>query len=69
MNLSSLGFFHSLRSDHKNRQFAVIGLGRFGRAVCSSMHNSGYEVLAVDSDRKRVDQALNDRIATHARQI
>lgn len=69
MNLSSLGFFHSLRSDHKNRQFAVIGLGRFGRAVCSSMHNSGFEVLAVDSDRNKVDQALSDRIITHARQI
>ncbi|MER3587880.1 MAG: potassium transporter, partial [Mastigocladus sp. ERB_26_1] len=30
MNLSSLGFFRSLRKD--NHQFAVIGLGRFGRA-------------------------------------
>lgn len=69
MNLSSLGFFHSLRSDSRNRQFAVIGLGRFGRAVCQTMHNSGYEVLAVDSDKNRVDQALDDRIVTHARQI
>ncbi|MBD1824415.1 TrkA family potassium uptake protein [Cyanobacteria bacterium FACHB-DQ100] len=69
MNLSSLGFFHSLRSNNKNRQFAVIGLGRFGRAVCATMHNSGYEVLAADSDKGRVDQALNDRIVTHARQI
>jgi trk system potassium uptake protein len=69
VNLSSLGFFHSLRSDHRNRQFAVIGLGRFGRAVCQTMHHSGYEVLAVDSDRNKVDQALDDRIVTHARQI
>jgi trk system potassium uptake protein len=69
VNLSSLGFFHSLRSDNRNRQFAVIGLGRFGRAVCATMHNSGYEVLAVDSDKCKVDQALNDRIVTHARQI
>lgn len=69
MNLSSLGFFHSLRSDYRNRQFAVIGLGRFGRAVCATMHQSGYEILAVDSDKSRVDQALDDRIVTHARQI
>lgn len=69
MNLSSLNFFQSLRSNHKNKQFAVIGLGRFGRAVCSALHNSGYEVLAVDTDRDRVDQALSDRIAVHARQL
>ena len=69
MNLSSLNFFQNLRSDHKNKQFAVIGLGRFGRAVCGTLHNSGYEVLAVDSDRCKVDQALTDRIVTHARTI
>lgn len=69
VNLSSLGFFHSLRADHKNKQFAVIGLGRFGRAVSETLHNAGYEVLAVDEDREKVNQALNDRIVTHARQI
>ncbi|NET54425.1 MAG: TrkA family potassium uptake protein, partial [Merismopedia sp. SIO2A8] len=39
MNLSSLGdlnFFKTLRSS--NQQFAVIGLGRFGRAVCMTLH-------------------------------
>lgn len=69
MNLSSLNFFHNLRSDQKNKQFGVIGLGRFGRAVCATLHYSGYEVLAVDSDGSRVDQALSDRVVTHARQI
>ncbi|KAM3092998.1 potassium channel family protein [Phormidesmis sp. 146-35] len=69
MNLSSLNFFHSLRTGHKSKQFAVIGLGRFGRAVCATLHNQGYEVLAVDTDRERVDQALCDRIVAHARQI
>lgn len=69
MNLSSLNFFHNLRFDQKNKQFGVIGLGRFGRAVCETLHYSGYEVLAVDSDGSRVDQALIDRIVTHARQI
>ncbi|NJR48653.1 MAG: TrkA family potassium uptake protein [Leptolyngbyaceae cyanobacterium CSU_1_3] len=69
MDLSSLNFFHSLRTDRKTKQFAVIGLGRFGRAVCSTLHSKGYEVLAVDADRGRVDQALCDRIVAHARQI
>lgn len=63
-SLSSLSFFKSLRAN--NRQFAVIGLGRFGRAVCMTLHHLGYEVLAVDNDERRVSQVLNDEIASHA---
>ena len=63
-SLSSLSFFKTLRAN--NRQFAVIGLGRFGRAVCMTLHNLGYEVLGVDSDERRVSQALNDAIVSHA---
>jgi trk system potassium uptake protein len=69
VNLASLNFFQLLRADHRNRQFAVIGLGRFGRAVCASLHNQGYEVLAIDTDSNLVAQALNDRIVAHARQV
>ena len=67
MNLSSLKFFRSLRAE--NKQFAVIGLGRFGKAVCSTLHDLGYEVLGVDTDEKKVTQALNDRIAAHVVQL
>lgn len=67
VNLSSLTFFRNLRS--ANRQFAVIGLGRFGRAVCTTLHSLGYEVLAVDTDERRVAQALTDQIAAHAVQL
>jgi len=63
-SLSSLSFFKSLRAN--NRQFAVIGLGRFGRAVCMTLHNLGYEVLGVDSDERCVSQVLNDGIVSHA---
>jgi trk system potassium uptake protein len=63
-SLSSLSFFKSLRAN--NRQFAVVGLGRFGRAVCLTLHNLGYEVLGVDSDERRVHQALSDKIVSHA---
>jgi trk system potassium uptake protein TrkA len=67
VNLSSLSFFRSLRTT--NKQFAVVGLGRFGRAVCSSLHHFGYEVLGVDSDEKRVSQVLTDQWAAHAIQL
>ena len=67
MNLASLGFFRSLRT--KNRQFAVIGLGRFGRAVCMTLNSLGYEVLGIDNDERRVNQALTDGIAAHAIQL
>ncbi|MEM9162584.1 MAG: TrkA family potassium uptake protein [Cyanobacteria bacterium P01_F01_bin.4] len=67
MNLSSLKFFRNLRTS--NRQFAVIGLGRFGRAVCLTLHSMGYEVLGIDSDENRVAQVLTDQIAAHAVQL
>ncbi|MEA5465163.1 potassium channel family protein [Leptothoe sp. PORK10 BA2] len=67
MNLSSLKFFRNLRAN--NRQFAVIGLGRFGRAVCMTLHGMGYEVLGIDSDEYRVAQVLTDQIAAHAVQL
>ncbi len=69
MNLSSLGFFRNLRIDQKNKQFAVIGLGRFGRAVCQTLHQSGFEVMGIDSDEKRVAQVLSDNIAIRAIEI
>lgn len=67
MNLTSLNFLSNLRRE--NQQFAVIGLGRFGRAVCSSLHKMGYEVLGTDIDEKLVTQALTQRIASHAIQL
>lgn len=67
MNLASLGFLRSLRKD--NHQFAVIGLGRFGRSVCATLHKLGYEVLGTDISEKAVSQVLTDQIVAHAVQI
>ncbi len=67
MNISSLKFFKNLRAT--NRQFAVIGLGRFGRAVCLTLHGMGYEVMGIDSNESRVAQVLTDQIAAHAVQL
>lgn len=46
------------------RQFAVIGLGRFGANIAVTLHGMGYEVLAVDEDEDKV-QEIMDRV-THA---
>jgi trk system potassium uptake protein TrkA len=67
VKLTSLNFLSNLRRD--NQQFAVIGLGRFGRAVCSTLHKLGYEVLGTDINERRVAQILTDRMAAHAIQI
>jgi trk system potassium uptake protein TrkA len=67
VNLSSLGFFRGLKT--QNRQFAVIGLGRFGRAVCMTLNSLGYEVLGIDQNEQSVTQALKDEIAAHAVQL
>ncbi|MGB5713590.1 MAG: TrkA family potassium uptake protein, partial [Waterburya sp.] len=47
----------------------VIGLGRFGRAVCTSLHKLGYEVLGADIDEKLVTQVLTQKAASHAIQL
>ncbi len=67
MNLSSLNLFKSSHRD--NKQFAVIGLGRFGQAVCSTLHSLGFEVLGTDVDKKIVCQVMNEKLVTHAVQI
>lgn len=40
-----------------DKQFAVIGLGRFGLAVCKELQDSGSQVLAVDINEDRVKEA------------
>ena len=47
----------------EKKQYAVIGLGRFGTSVALTLHSLGHEVLAVDSDEERV-QKLSEEV-TH----
>ncbi|MBC2580283.1 TrkA family potassium uptake protein [Clostridium sp. DJ247] len=47
-----------------NKQFIVIGLGRFGTAVAKTLYQLGNDVLAVDTDEKRV-QEISEYV-THA---
>ena len=48
----------------KNKQFAVIGIGRFGESLINELCRLGYEVLAIDVNEERVNDAV--RTATHA---
>ena len=65
--MKSLNFLNNLRRE--NRQFAVIGLGRFGRAVSGTLHKLGYEVLGTDIKESLVAQVLNEKIASSAIQL
>lgn len=38
------------------KQFAVIGLGRFGFAIAKTLSEKGYEVLAIDSNEQLVQE-------------
>lgn len=46
------------------REFAVIGLGRFGGSVCRELSKEGMEVLAIDTLESKVNKFKN--IASHA---
>lgn len=62
--MKTVNFLNLIRQD--KRQFAVIGLGRFGRAVCETFHKNGYDVLGIDQDEKLVAEALADRVVGNA---
>lgn len=42
------------------RQFAVLGLGKFGRSVARTLSNAGYEVIAVDTDEEKVNEIADE---------
>lgn len=48
----------------KSKQFAVIGMGRFGSSVAKSLYNLGYEVLAIDASEQRMQDISG--MVTHA---
>ena len=48
----------------EKRQYAVIGMGRFGTSVAMTLVNAGQEVLVVDSDEERIQKVAE--FFTHA---
>lgn len=49
------------------KQFAVIGMGRFGSSVAVTLSKMGYDVLAVDTNEDRVNRVTDD--VTYAVQV
>ncbi|ABO50145.1 TrkA-N domain protein [Desulforamulus reducens MI-1] len=49
------------------KQFAVIGLGRFGSSVARTLSKMDYEVLGLDVNEERVNDIIED--VTHAVQL
>lgn len=45
------------------KEFAVIGLGRFGGSICRALAEEGMEVMAIDSNEERVNEF--SMIASH----
>lgn len=48
----------------KNKQFVVIGLGRFGESVAITLAEAGYEVMVVDNNEEIIQEMSS--IVTHA---
>ncbi|MDZ5470616.1 TrkA family potassium uptake protein [Bacillus sp. 31A1R] len=46
------------------KEFAVIGLGRFGGSICRALAEQGMEVMAIDNNADRVNEFA--MIASHA---
>jgi trk system potassium uptake protein TrkA len=51
----------------KRRQFGVIGLGRFGSAMATTLSELGHDVIGVDGNEARVHELAD--VVTHALQI
>jgi trk system potassium uptake protein TrkA len=48
----------------KPKQFAVIGIGRFGASVATTLYEMGHDVLAIDTDEDKVEGIVDQ--VTHA---
>ncbi|RLL43954.1 TrkA family potassium uptake protein [Oceanobacillus piezotolerans] len=46
------------------KQYAVIGLGRFGSSICKELYQLGHDVLAIDINKERVINI--EKYATYA---
>ena len=48
----------------RKKQFVVIGIGRFGFSVATSLYRAGYDVLAIDKDLEKIEEISTE--VTHA---
>ncbi|MBO8164446.1 MAG: TrkA family potassium uptake protein [Brevibacillus sp.] len=47
-----------------SKQFAVIGMGRFGSSVARTLYEMDYEVMGIDEDEEKINE--NIQYVTHA---
>lgn len=52
---------------NKNTQFAVLGLGKFGRSIVKTLYDNGLNVLCCDVDKHLVQEMAP--CATHSYQV
>ena len=48
----------------RKKQYAVVGLGRFGMTLAQTLFEEGEDILAIDMDAERIDEARDH--VTHA---
>ena len=46
------------------KQYAVIGMGRFGSSIATSLYKQGNEVLAIDKNEQHIEEYKEE--VTHA---
>jgi trk system potassium uptake protein TrkA len=57
------------RADERPGSYAVIGVGRFGGAVCEELLRAGAEVLAIDTSQRAIDALRQVAPALEARVV
>ncbi|MFM7086425.1 MAG: potassium channel family protein [Cyanobium sp.] len=57
------------RSTSIDNSFCVIGVGRFGSAVCRELLRSGAEVLAIDMNQRAIDELLSQEPGIEVRNV
>ena len=57
------------KQDDEALGFAVVGLGRFGTAVCRELIRNGADVLAVDCSEKAIDELIQLEPSIEARKV
>lgn len=48
----------------KTKQYLVVGAGRFGSALATTLYELGHDVVVVDHDEERIDEIMEE--VTHA---
>ena len=59
--------FKRLFGESRSKTIMVIGLGRFGIALATTLEERGHEVLAIDADPAKVERIVENLLANAGR--